>query len=72
MIYHEKQCSECVECLDRFLNVKQGTSPNIEYCENLAKFRWQLYWLCQVLEFTCPDPVLAVRMKRDKRVAVCR
>jgi len=25
-----------------------------------------------VLEFTCPDPVLAVRMKRDKLVAVCR
>jgi len=25
-----------------------------------------------VLEFTCPDPVLAVRMKKDKLVAVCR
>ena len=25
-----------------------------------------------VLEFTCPDPVLAVRLKKDKLVAVCR
>merc|ERR1719242_1362588 len=25
-----------------------------------------------VLEFTCPDPVLAVRMKKDNLVAVCR
>ena len=25
-----------------------------------------------VLEFTFPDPVLAVRMKKDKLIAVCR
>ena len=59
-------------CLDRSINVKERPSPKNEYCENFAKFRLQLYWLCQVLEFTCPDPVLAVRMKRDKLVAVCR